>query len=96
VAIAFHVVEFHATNGLTYRAEGASLTDALVTSASHDLGCPRDSVRAVVWVSPPRVSESAFDGCGKRAVYRTAVYAGPSETQGRQDVILASLFALPP
>lgn len=94
-AIAFHVVEFHATNGMRYPAEGASLGDVLLQSASHDLECPRDSVRAIEWVSPSRTSEHAFDGCGRRAVYRTAVYAGPSETQGREDVILASLFAVP-
>ncbi len=96
VAVAFRVAEFRATNGLTYRAEGASLEDVLLQSASHDLACPRDSLRAAEWVAPPRTSEHAFDGCGRRAVYRTAVYTGPSETQGREDVILANLFALPP
>ncbi|HEY1697074.1 MAG TPA: hypothetical protein VGG39_33170 [Polyangiaceae bacterium] len=95
VAVAFRVAEFHATNGLTYRAEGASLDDALLQSASHDLGCPRDAVRSVAWVAPSRTTEHAYDGCGKRAVYRTAIYAGRSETQGREDVILAGLFAVP-
>lgn len=94
-AVAFHVVEFRATNGMTYRAEGASLDDALLQSATHDLECPRDALRPAEWVSPPRTNERAFDGCGRRAVYRTAVYAGPSVTEGREDVILASLFAVP-
>jgi hypothetical protein len=95
--MAFTVVEFHATNGQTlYAAGGASLNDAFLASASHDLACPRESVRPVEWVSPSRTSEHAFDGCGKRAVYRTAVYRGASNREGADHIILANLFAVPP
>jgi hypothetical protein len=95
-AVVPEVRDFKSTDE-TY--SGVSPDDALVASASHDLACPRDSVRPIEWVAPSRTSEYAFEGCGKRVVYRWAYYrAGdysPSRNHTVEKAILVNLFAVP-
>lgn len=91
--------DYRSTDGETHSG-GPARDDALVASASHDLGCARESVRPIEWVAPSRTTEYAFDGCGKRAVYRWAYYAAadysPSRNHTVEKAILVNLFAVPP
>jgi hypothetical protein len=98
-AVAFHVVAFRTSSGQTLRADGsqpATRSDALLASASHDLECPSESVRSIDRVSPRRTMEYAFDGCGKRAVYRTAVSRGASDAESVEIILLVNVFPIPP
>jgi hypothetical protein len=84
--------EVQATDGQRFII-ATRMSDAFLASAVHDLACARESIGTVQWESPRGVDERAFDGCGRRAVYRTVTTLDQSVLA--QKIVLVNLFTLP-
>ena len=88
---------YRATDGRVFEVDrGETEEQALLSSAVHDLGCAPDNVAQVAhWPSPRGVNETAFDGCGKRAIYRSGVSSPTGSPSWVYQILLVNLFELP-